>query len=241
MNKWDKKAEDYSRYTDDENSFEANVLKTIKDLHVDFKNKKVLDIGCGTGVYTLRIAKDALYVDGLDSSQEMLKLLNEDAKTLNITNITTYLSTWDAYKLPKEIYDIAICTMSPALKNSEDFQKMNDSSKIRIYLGWAGKRESQILQELFEAHGEIYSSPNGSKSLKDWLTVNNHFYQVIPFDENKVRTREFSKAIKNFKWHLEIRGIKPDEKLIKNILKKFSNENGEVKETTINHMNLIIW
>lgn len=64
---------------------------------------------------------------------------------------------------------------------------------------------------------------------------------MIPFDEEKVSTRKFDKSIENFMWHLDVREIKPDREIIKKILNDFCDENGYVTETTISHMNLIVW
>ncbi len=84
MNKWDEKAKNYSRYSSCNNTFEANVLKTIKNLGIDFANKNIIDIGCGTGVYTLHVARFAKKVIGIDYSINMLEILNEDSKKLGI-------------------------------------------------------------------------------------------------------------------------------------------------------------
>ena len=91
MTKWDKKAKNYSRYNEDKDSFEQRVFSALDSLQIDFTNKTLLDVGCGTGVYTLHLAKKCLHVEGLDSSNEMLEILKFDAKNLNLTNINTYM------------------------------------------------------------------------------------------------------------------------------------------------------
>ena len=241
MNKWDKKAKNYSRYNEEIDSFEQGVLKALNSLHVDFKNKTLLDIGCGTGVYTLHLAKQCLHIDAIDSSIQMLQILEEDAKKLHINNIKTKVTTWKDFSLPKEQYDIALCTMSPALSYDEDFQKASSCAKTKIYLGWAGKRDTQIIEDLFKAHGSVYTPPNGAQKVKNWLEKNGYFYQMIPFEETKVRTREFSKAVENFAWHLDVRGIKPNIDTIKTVVEKYRDKDDNVTETTINHMNLLVW
>ncbi len=240
MNKWDKKAKNYSRYSEDKDRFENRIFDALTSLHVEFKNKTLLDIGCGTGVYTLHLAKKCLHVDAMDSSKEMLEFLKQDAKKLNLNNINTLHVNWNSFTC-KNNYDYAFCTMSPAIHDDEDLKKMNNCAKTKIYLGWAGKRETRIMEALFEAHGSIYTPPNGAKKVKDWLNRQNKFYQVIPFEEEKVRTREFSEAVENFEWHLEVRGVKPNKNRIETVLKDFCDKDNFVTETTINHFNLIVW
>jgi len=240
MTKWDKKAKNYSRYNEDKDSFEQRVFSALDSLQIDFTNKTLLDVGCGTGVYTLHLAKKCLHVEGLDSSNEMLEILKFDAKNLNLTNINTLHVDWSSF-ICKDTYDFALSTMSPALSHDEDFVKFDNCAKTKIYFGWAGKRETKIIEALFQAHGGIYTAPNGAKKVKNWLEKNNKFYQMIPFDEEKVRTKTFEESIENFMWHLDIRGIKPNKEIIKKVLNTFIDENGYITEITINHMNLIVW
>jgi len=241
MNKWDKKAKNYSRYNEEIDSFEQGIFKKLSSLHVDFQNKTLLDIGCGTGVYTLHLARKCISIDAIDSSVQMLQLLEKDAKKLHINNIKTQVTTWENYSLPQNQYDIALCTMSPALSRDEDFQKVSKCAKTKIYLGWAGKRDTQIIEALFEAHGCVYTPPNGAQKVKNWLEKNKYFYQMVPFEETKVKTREFTKVIENFAWHLDVRGVKPNIATIKAVIEKYRDKDGNVTEITINHMNLLVW
>lgn len=240
-NKWDEKAKNYARYSPSQESFEADVLRKLESLGVDFKNKTVLDIGCGTGVYTIRVAKLAKSVDGLDFSNSMLEILRVDFEKLGIKNIKTYHTTWSDFVLPPFKYDIALCTMSPAIKTNDDLKKLHRSSAVKIYLGWAGVRDSTILDELFVAHGSVYSPPNGAKRVKKWLHVEGIEYRVENFEELKIKTRSFKEAVENYTWHLKIRGLEPDVQKIKEILNPLKNEDGNIVEKTVNKMDLIVW
>lgn len=240
MTKWDKKAKNYSRYNEDEKSFEQRVFSALDSLNVNFINKTLLDVGCGTGVYTLHLAKQCLHVDGIDSSKEMLQILKKDAKKLNFSNIQTTHTEWTSFTC-KNKYDFALSTMSPALNDDKDIEKFTNIATTKIYLGWAGKRDTQIIEALFKAHGGVYTAPNGALKVKDWLEKNHKFYQMIPFEEEKIRIRSFDKSIENFMWHLDIRGISPDKKIMKSVLEDFCDEDGLVRDITINHMNLIVW
>ena len=131
--------------------------------------------------------------------------------------------------------------MSPALGYKDDFEKMDNCAKTKIYLGWAGKRDSNILDKMFEVHGSTYTPSNGAKKLQEWLNSEKKFYHIIPFEETKVSKREFDESVENFEWHLEIRGLSPDRKKIKEVLKEFCDKDNFITEITINHFSLIVW
>lgn len=62
--------------------FGTNVSRVyIKHIHSFVKDKKVLDLGCGTGDYLPLFGKGSL---GLDIAQENLKFAKKLGETLNI-------------------------------------------------------------------------------------------------------------------------------------------------------------
>ncbi len=62
--------------------------KTILDLIKNPKQKRVLDVGCGSGRYSLRIAKIVKKVIGIDISRKSIEYANKTAKAYNIGNFT---------------------------------------------------------------------------------------------------------------------------------------------------------
>ena len=52
---------------------EEAALQFLKESGIDFTNKKVLDVGCGTGNITAEIAKTAKHVHGIDASKNMIE------------------------------------------------------------------------------------------------------------------------------------------------------------------------
>lgn len=64
-----------------ENSLEHKaILELIKSWGVDFSGKSLIDIGCGTGNYTLYLAKECKQILGIDSSKGMLDRLERSVK-----------------------------------------------------------------------------------------------------------------------------------------------------------------
>ena len=240
IEKWNKKAKNYARYQEGEERFEAKVIQDTQKLGINFKNKTVIDIGCGSGVYTLRVAKLAKTVVALDFSSEMIKVLLEDAKKLDLTNLIPVVSSWDDYRVDEK-FDIAFCTMSPAVKNEYQLEKMHNSAKSKVFLGWFGQREARILDAIFKAHNVSYTPPNGAQKTQEWLEKNNISYKEKIFNETKTKSREFEEAVTNFSWHLEVRGIMPQKEKIEEILQDFRDDMGIVQERYINQMKLLVW
>jgi len=239
--KWDKKAKSYNRYTADKTVLEAIICQKIEDAGLALHGKNILDIGCGTGAYTLRVAQKAAHVDAVDISTEMLRILREDAHANALENISTHNSSWEAYPLPEAPYDIAIATMFPALKEEKHFQKMHNAAKQKIFLGWGGKRGTELIEALFAQHGATYHPPNSATILRQWLDAHTLPYRCIEHTEEKVRIKPFEHAVQNYTWHLKVRGMSPDREKIIQILKQYQNKEGEVVERAFNYFNLLIW
>jgi len=241
QNKWDKKAHRYGRYTTESDTLETIICGMMAEMGVDFSGKRVVDIGCGTGVYTLRVAQKAAQVDALDISEEMLKILREDAKNHGLTNIQTHHSDWIDFPLPDVPYDYALSTMSPATRDRAGFARIHEAATTRIFLGWGDKRGTGLLEELFAAAGQTYTPPNGAVKLRAWLEEHAIPYRLREYAETKTRIRSLPKAIEAYSWRVEAHGSTPDPALVEAVLRRYLDNEGNVVERVINYFNLIVW
>ncbi len=84
-------------------------LKLFKKLFKNIKNKKILDIACGNGAYSIFLAKNNKVI-GLDISPGMIKISKELAKQHNISHNFKGI-VGDAEKLPfkDNEFDIVLC------------------------------------------------------------------------------------------------------------------------------------
>jgi len=99
--KWERQIKDWEeslKYSDPEKIELKTLLK-----EVGFKNKRVLDVGCGIGRLTFPISEYAKEVVGIDSEKETIKYCNEYKKRKNIQ----YLHK-DILKFNENNFDIAI-------------------------------------------------------------------------------------------------------------------------------------
>lgn len=116
---------------------------------------KVLDIGCGTGMLAMELAKNSAQVTALDFSRGMLDQFEKNITPDIKENITILHQDWHAVDIKakkwEKKFDLVIAFMSPGVATPEAFFKMmNCSKKACAIRGWAGKRKHPVLSELWQ-------------------------------------------------------------------------------------------
>ncbi len=91
----------YSKYYDPENI----EIKSIKK-EVDIKNKRILEIGCGTGRITKQIAEKAKEIIAIDHNKEAIKYCVKKYKSLK--NIKFLYDDVENIKIKNQYFDIVI-------------------------------------------------------------------------------------------------------------------------------------
>ena len=80
------------------------------------KGKKILDFGCGTGIYAKLLTKKGAIVKGFDISEEMLKIAKKENPKLD-------LKIGSGYKIPfNEKFDIILASL--VVHYLKDWNKM---------------------------------------------------------------------------------------------------------------------
>lgn len=239
---WDKKADQYNRFSHDKDTFQQKILGKIAQRGVSFKNKSILDIGCGTGVYTLHMSKEAKHVHALDFSSGMLEILKQDAKKEGLFEKFSFTcKTWSEFE-HDELFDIVFSSMSPAFKSDADFLKMHGYAKDHcIYLGWGGKRESSLLDPIFKAHDKALNVPEGSSKVKEWLSSQNISFTSEYIEETSLHVKSYKAALASVLWHFEINTLSANKPLIEHILETMKNDENVVEIQTTIGVELISW
>ena len=83
-NSWDKKSESYTKFSGELGDFGKRVFEILCGWGVSFAGKSVLDVGAGTGVYSLYLASLGAKVTAIDSSEGMLRELRHSAQEFGI-------------------------------------------------------------------------------------------------------------------------------------------------------------
>lgn len=84
-NSWDKKSESYAKFSGEPGSIGKRVFEILRGWDVSFAGKSVLDVGAGTGVYSLYLASLGAKVTAIDSSEGMLRELRRSAEEFGIS------------------------------------------------------------------------------------------------------------------------------------------------------------
>lgn len=83
----------------------------LKSLLIKQKNMRVLDLGCGSGDYALRLFKNAKHFDGVDSSELMLEEFEKKITSQKIGNFYLHHASIESFIYRKEHYDLVFSTL----------------------------------------------------------------------------------------------------------------------------------
>jgi SAM-dependent methyltransferase len=238
---WNRKARTFPRYDPKEDCYEAQVLALAKEKGAVFANARILDVGCGSGQFTLRLAKEAREVVGVDFSPAMLEILKEDAERLNIGNLTLINSAWDKAEIIGG-FDLIFCSMCPALSWPGGFDKVLAQKNAQVvYLGWNGLLRSDVLEGLYERYKITPKDFESAKNARAYLEGKNVDFKAYPIEG--VWRVNFSKELltDSVLWNLNDYGTDPDPAELADWLEKFRKPDGQYLETTEYKIQLILW
>lgn len=129
---WDIKADSMNKRVH-KSIYNEQFLKLLNLEKID----TLLDIGCGVGNISLKLAPKLSKIYCLDYSTKMLELLNENAKKQNINNITTINKSW--YDSWDDISnaDLVIASRSMEVKNmKEALEKLNNKANKKVVISY---------------------------------------------------------------------------------------------------------
>jgi SAM-dependent methyltransferase len=221
------------------------ILEMIKQRGVSFREKTVLDLGCGTGVFTLPLAQEASFVLGIDCSEEMIGLLKNEAEKYGIKNVGTRNAFWQ--DLDPEVtglrkaFDIGFAAMTAAVKSKEDVLKLEDCSREWVvYIGWGRKRENSLMREIFALHGLELKSPGGSMMVGSTLQELGRDFQFEFFESSWDWEGTVDEALEDLSGFIQMEGRVPQRERILQILQE-GIVDGKIRHTTFVEQGLVIW
>lgn len=238
---WNARARTFPRFEEGEQTYEAGMLRRITEAGVEFSGKSVLDVGSGSGMYTLRLARMAQSVMALDVSDEMLRLLQGDAAAMGIDNIVTVHSSWDDFDANR-CFDIVFASMTPAIDSDENREKlMRFASGWVVFMGFARRMPSNIMQGLYEHYNITPKAFNDAQDMRCWLETKGIAYSAIPVAGQWVTPKSRKDIVDLCLTTLRGYGIDPDPDFIAAHAKAFRDKDGQYAERTEYNIEIILW
>lgn len=232
---WDKLALRYPRYTDTSIQKDAQfIFGVARGFGVDFGDKTILDIGCGTGTLAIPLAKEASKITAIDLSKSMLEIFEYDKTTLLLDEkIDIFHSSWDDFEI-KERFDIALASMTPAVSSQEQFDKfINSTSTFGIFVGWGEYKNNDIVDDLLTLHNGTKNKTFGqAKRFATHLSIQNISYKLEYFETSWSDDYSFDDALEYAISHLSRFDIVSNIELIKQVLQEKMQDNKITFTTT---------
>lgn len=240
---WDSMAKRYPHYNDTSMSKDVHtVLQWAQEQGVVYEHATLLDIGAGTGTFSIPLAALHVKVTAIDPSSKMLDILNEDARNAGLSGIVTHQSYWDDFTINAP-YDIVLASMTPAIHDRPTIDKMIAASqKYGIYVTWGRYRINQVVNALLRVHhAEEFSSDLSSiETFMERLRHTSFVFQSTTFETSWSDTYSFEEAKVYAYEQLERRNITPDEKSVEACLKEYLHD-GHVNVETKAEKAVIVW
>lgn len=240
---WNNRARNYPLPFEKETCAKTGrILKLLVGMGVIFKGRRVLDIGCGTGVYALRLAKQAKSAAGVDSSPEMLKIFRAERRRRGIKNASCLLSVWSAMPAASLAgrFDLALASMTMAIKSKPDILKMEKAAPRRVYIGWAGLRRNALLEKVYAKHGVEYKAPEGAAAVLKILKELGRKPKVKYIRDSWEKTASPAETMRDMEVGLKVNGAKMDRDWVESLLKRIARK-GLVRQVTSVRKALITW
>ncbi len=209
---------------------------------VEFKGRRILDIGCGTGIYGLALAGRALSVLGLDSSAAMLSIFRAERRRRGLSNAACAASSWAAIPSSRLAgrFDLAIASMTMAIKSEANLLKMEKSAPCRVYIGWAGVRRNPLLEKVYARHGVKYQAPEGAAAVLRILKRLGREPVVRYIRDSWERRASLGDTMRDIEVGLKVNGARMDREWVESLLKKMARK-GTVRQVTSVRKALIVW
>lgn len=238
---WNKKARSFPRFEKGENNYEAGVLRSIREAGIKFHGKNILDVGAGSGMYTIRLAQMAQSVLAIDISSEMLEILKKDAQAQGLNNLEYVCADWLDFASEKK-FDLIFASMTPALKDDEGRERLlNFSAKDFVFIGYRRNYASNILKGLLAHYKVSNKILNSTADMKEWLDQKDVYYQTIPVvGQWEVPWRE-EDLLKSCLTTLSGHEVEAEADYVLRHIKRFADEKGRYLELTPYEIEIIIW
>lgn len=207
---WDKASATYNKSKKEVRDRKLErTLKAFRDKGLLFKGVKVLDIGCGTGLLSIALAKEGAEIIALDFSKGMLDRFKKDMPKGIGDRISLVEADWHDIDVKEKgwekQFDLVIAFMSPGVATSNAFFKMMACARTACAIrGWAARRHHPIMTDLWK---KIMDRPLDDKPQSILYKINLLFsmglfpdigFDLVEWDQTVTLDQEFDNQLAFF-------------------------------------------
>jgi len=153
----------------------------------DLRQKTILDAGCGSGVYSIKLAKRGADVKAIDISEKMIEI----AKAEQPSKLAIEYTVGDLYNLPykDKVFDIIFCTYV--------IDTIKDIDKVMAEFFRVLKREGQIVISISHPVKQLSEKHQNGLLLQDYFDKSirvSDFGDGMKVDKYKRNFQDFTEA-----------------------------------------------
>ena len=149
---WNRRAFAFDRPVCDDSDPFYRLVKDTARPDRDFTD--MLDIGCGTGTYSLCFADDVRSIRGVDVSERMIALANGKAESMGVDNAVFSILDWDTADVSRlGRFPLTIAHMTPAIHDGSTLAKMLSVSSGWCFVAGYISRENRTWDRIYRIYG----------------------------------------------------------------------------------------
>lgn len=225
------------------------VIGWLQQQGVEIRKKEILDIGAGTGTFTLPFLEQGAHVTALEPAPAVMEKLVQEVEKREFSQITYLDTPWEninpaAANLARK-FDLVFASLVPGIRNTETLEQMIAASREWCFLcAFAGQRSSTARDELWQIlMGEAMPLPEHEVIVPlNYLYASGYTPSLEVWNESWVEEHPCSEAIEAlsdyFNNFLEIT-LAVEEKITAYVTQRL--ENGVFREPYKVRLGMILW
>jgi SAM-dependent methyltransferase len=202
----------------------------------------VLDIGAGSGRWTIPLARRAQSVTAIEPADDMAAILRQNLNSAGLQNVNILQSTWEAAETP--VHDVTVC--AHAMYSSPDLaafvRKMEKLSRKACYLAIRLPPADGIMGELSQAiYGRYHDSANAVIAYNALYSLGIYCNILAENDLFRWTNDSLDEAFIRAKRHLDLESDDSYDGLIRDVLDRRLEANGSRYIWPDGMRSLLLW
>jgi len=202
----------------------------------------VLELGCGPGTYSLRVAPLVRSMACLDTSKSMLDRLLFSAGELGLTNIRVVMADF-AEHVPEERSSVVMASLCPGTASVDGLRRMESCAKDHCaHITWTSNGWDDLHAKVWNEMGKDYSfEARGSDLAARNLRSMGREPEITGFSAEMEHVMPLERAVSEFVRDFSAfgRGLEA-EPFVRKVLEPLA-KGGEFRYRSHNSMRLLVW